>query len=155
MDLIDPTHDSGRPGLLPAAAGTAAMSTREAFAAVLIAGARADGTVSAHEANLIEQEVAAMRLFRDCSPETLQSLFTAIMARIGREGGDAVLRAAAAAIPARLCAPAFAKVIDLLYADGRTPPAEWRFARTLQALLGIDDIVAARVVDVMRIKNAA
>jgi len=154
MEILDPTQDSERPGLQAAAAASAAMSPREALAALLIAGARADGRVSTHEANVIDHEVAAMRLFRGCSPEMLQSMFTAIMARIRNEGGDAVLQAAAAAIPARLSLAAFAKTIDLLYSDGHTD-AEWRFARKLQTLLGIDDVVAARVVDVLRAKNAA
>ena len=43
-------------------------SPREAFAALLIAGARSDGTVSAQEANGIEHVIAGMKLFSRCWP---------------------------------------------------------------------------------------
>ena len=36
--------------------------------ALLIAGARADGSVSAQEANGIEHVIAGMKLFRGCGP---------------------------------------------------------------------------------------
>ena len=43
------------------------LSTQEAFVALLIASARADGSVSVHEANRIEHVVAGMKLFRGLS----------------------------------------------------------------------------------------
>jgi hypothetical protein len=41
-----------------------AMSPQEAFVSLLIASARADGSVSPHEANQIEHVAAGMQLFR-------------------------------------------------------------------------------------------
>ena len=155
MKVFDPMLQGKCPGSPEGAGGAAPMSAREAIAALLIAGALADGSVSPHEANVIEHEVAAMRLFRGCSQETLRSIFATIMARIRDQGVDAVVRAAAAAIPAGLRAAAFAKTIDLLYVDGRRLEAERRFAHDLQVMLCIDDVIAANVVDVLRMKNAA
>ncbi len=129
------------------------ISPREAFVTVLVAAARADGSVSPHEANRIEHAVAAMRLFRGSSHEALQSTFAATVKRIKERGRDAVVQAAAA-IPIDLRSTAFAMAIDLLLADGRSRLSEERFASDLQRLLGIDDQMSARVVEVLTLKNA-
>ena len=123
-------------------------SPREAFVTILIAAARADGSVSPHEANQIEHAVAAMRLFRGSSHEALRSTFAASVKRVKDRGRDAVVQAAAA-IPTDLRSTAFAMAIDLLLADGRS-----RFASDLQTLLGIDDQMSAKVVEVLTLKNA-
>jgi len=147
MELIDTAEPTAR-------AGVDDMSPREAFAALLIGAARADGSVSPHEANRIEHVVAAMKLFRGCSQETLQSMFTTAAERINEHGSDIVVRAAAAAIPTKLRATAYAMAIDLLLADGRTRHREQRFANDLQTLLGVDDNTVAKVVEVLTLKNA-
>jgi uncharacterized tellurite resistance protein B-like protein len=129
-------------------------SPRAAFAALLIAGARADGSVSAQEANGIEHIIAGMKLFRGVGPEALQPMLAKIVKRIENQGGDVVVRTAAAAIPRELTATAFAVVFDLMLSDGWAKWNESRFADELQALLDIDDETAARIMDVIRIKNA-
>ncbi len=129
------------------------MSPREALLTVLIAAARADGSVSPHEANQIEHAVAGMKLFRGSSHEALQSLFAATVKRIKDRGRDAVVTAAAS-IPTDLRSTAFAMAIDLLLADGRSRLSEERFAGELQTLLGVDDQMSAKVVEVLTLKNA-
>jgi uncharacterized membrane protein YebE (DUF533 family) len=155
MKVFDPNRQGEYPQAAETTGRAIPMSPREAIAALLIAGARADGSVSPHEANVIEHDVAAMRLFRGCSQEAVQSIFTGVVARIDATGVDAVVRTAAAAIPAGLRATAFAMTIDLLYADGREFDGETRFALDVQALLGIDDLLAGKVVDVLGMKHAA
>lgn len=130
------------------------MSPREALAALLVAGARADGSVSPLEANRIEHGLASMALFRGCSHDALQSMFGAVVERIKAHGSDTVARAAALAIPTELRGTAFAMAIDLLLADGRTRVKEERFAKELQMMLGIDSDTAAQVVGVLALKNA-
>ncbi len=147
MNLIDKAEVTTQ-------AGVEEWSPREAFAALLIAGARADGTVSAQEANGIEHVIAGMKLFRGVGPEALQPMIAKIIQRIEDHGGDAVVRTAAAAIPKELAATAFAVVFDLMLSDGWAKWNEIRFAGDLQALLHIDDDTAARIMDVITIKNA-
>src|SRR5690242_623877 len=50
------------------------LSPEEALVSLLIASARADGSVSVHEANTIEHVVGGMKLFRDYSGERLQKV---------------------------------------------------------------------------------
>lgn len=84
---------------------------QEAVVALVIAGARADGTVSPSEADRIEHSVAVMRLFRGYSHEALRSIFATAMKRIQRDGSAALLRAASYAIPAELRATVFAMTV--------------------------------------------
>jgi hypothetical protein len=65
-----------------------------------------------------------------------------------------VVRAAAAAIPKELGATAFALTIDLMRSDGRLTANGQRFADELRGLLHVDAKAAARIVDVLTIRNA-
>jgi tellurite resistance protein len=135
-------------------AGTTGLFPQEAFVCLLIASARADGSISPHEANQIEHVVAAMKLFRGSSHETRHGIFTNAGERIEQEGIEAVVRAAAAVIPKELGATAFAIAVDLMLSDGRLTANEQRFADQLRGLLNVDQGTAAKVVDVLTIKNA-
>jgi tellurite resistance protein len=130
------------------------LSLQEAFVCLLIASARADGAVSPHEANQIEHVAAAMKLFRDSSYETRHRLFMGAAERIKQQGIVDVVRAAAAVIPKELGATVFALAVDLMLSDGRLTPNERRLGDELRGLLGLDQGTAAKVVDVLTIKNA-
>jgi hypothetical protein len=130
------------------------LSVREAVVGLLIASARADGSVSPQEANQIEHAIAAMRLFRGCSHEAREAVFVAVAERIKEEGTDRVARAAAAAIPEELRATTFALAVDLMLSGGRFPANEEHFADELRALLGIDADTFVKIIDVLRVKNA-
>ena len=86
-------------------ASTQELSPQEAFVALLIASARADGSVSAHEANSIEHIVAGMRLFRDHRGDGLQKMFTTASEHIRDHGVPSVIQAAAAIVPKEDCPP--------------------------------------------------
>ena len=79
------------------------LSPREAFAAILIAAARADGTVSSVEADRLEQALGSMRLYRDCDRDAMRPLVRELIDVLAAEGDPVVVHAAAAAIP---CPPA-------------------------------------------------
>jgi uncharacterized tellurite resistance protein B-like protein len=153
MEPVDPTESI--PASSAARPRASDITPQEAVATLLIAGARADGSVSPHEANVIEHEIEAMRLFRGCSEETLQSIYAKVMRRISRHGSETIVEKAAAAIPRGLRATVYAKMVDLLLSDGRTPLEEQLFASRIQRLLGIDDHTAAMVNQVLAVKNAA
>lgn len=130
------------------------LSTQEAFVALLIASARADGFVSAHEANRIEHGVAGMNLFRGHSHERLQKVFATAAERIKEHGVPTVVQTAAAIIPKELGATTFAVAIDLMLSGGRLSPKEESFADELRTLLNVERDTAARIVDVLLVKNA-
>lgn len=131
-----------------------ALSSADAFVALLIAAARADGSVSPHEANQIEHVVSLMKLFRGSTLEARHALFMAAADRISAQGADHVVREAVRAIPKELAATAFALAVDLMLADGRLTAREQRFADDLRAALDVDRETAGRIVDVLTIKNA-
>lgn len=130
------------------------LSPREALACLLIASARADGSVSPHEANQIEHVTTAMKLFRGCSYETRQRLFTSTAERINQHGVDAVAHRAAVAVPQELAATVFAVAVDLMLSGGALTASERHFTDQLRALLNVDSETAAKIVDVLTIKNA-
>lgn len=135
-------------------AGARALLAPEALVSLLIAGARSDGSVSPHEANQIEHVVSAMRLFRGSTLETRRTIFTAAAERINEHGADRVIREAVETIPKELAATTFAVALDLMLSDGPLTTNEQRFADDLRAALDVDPDVAARIVDVLTIKNA-
>jgi tellurite resistance protein len=130
------------------------LSTQEAFVALLIASARADRSVSAHEANRIEHVAAAMKLFRGQSHESLQKVFATAAERINEHGIPSVVQAAAAIIPKELRATTFAVAIDLMLSDGQLSPTEEGVADELRTLLNVERDRAAKIVDVLLVKNA-
>ena len=135
-------------------ASTQELSPQEAFVALLIASARADGSVSAHEANSIEHIVAGMRLFRDHRGDGLQKMFTTASEHIRDHGVPSVIQAAAAIVPKELRATTFALAIDLMLSDGRMSPKEEGFADDLRTLLNVECDAATKIIDVLRTKNA-
>jgi tellurite resistance protein len=135
-------------------ASTQPLSAREAFVALLIASARADGSVSPHEANQIEHVASAMKLFRGSTVEARLAVFTAAAERVKDQGTDHVIREAARTIPKELATTAFAVAVDLMLSDGRLTANEQRFADELRATLNIDREMGGRIVDVLTIKNA-
>lgn len=130
------------------------LSPQEAFVALLIAAARADGTVSAHEANTIEHTVSGMKLFRDHGHERLHAVVDAAVERIKQDGLRAVVEKAAAAIPKALAPTMFAVAVDLMLADGRLSENEEHFTDELRAILNVDADEAAKIIDVLMTKNA-
>lgn len=130
------------------------LSTQEAIVALLIASARADGFVSAHEANTIEHIVDGMQLFREHRGEALRKVFSAAADRIKDQGVSTVVPAAAAVVPKELQATAYALAVDLMLADGKLSDKEQEFADELRGLLNVDADRAATIVDVLQTKNA-
>ena len=130
------------------------LSPQEAFVSLLIASARADRSVSAHEANRIEHIVAGMQLFHGHSHEGLQRLFATASERIKEHGVPSVVQAAAAIIPKALRATTFAVAIDLMLSDGRLSSKEEGMMDALRTFLNVDPDTATRIIDVLRTKNA-
>jgi tellurite resistance protein len=130
------------------------LSPQEAFVALLIASARADGSVSAHEANRIEHVVGGMKLFRGQSHEQLQKVFARAAERVSTHGVPSVVPAAVAIIPKELRDTTFAVAIDLMLSDGQLSPKEEAFVDELRTLLNVERDLAGRIIDVLLVKNA-
>jgi uncharacterized tellurite resistance protein B-like protein len=131
------------------------LSPREAFAAILIAAARSDGTVSSVEAARLEQLLASMRLYRDCDAAAVRPLVRELIDVLTAEGDPLVVHAAAAAIPVHLRASVMALAADIILSDGRVRNAEQQFLDDLEHQLSLDASTARTIFDVMLIKNSA
>jgi hypothetical protein len=81
-------------------------------------------------------------------------VFTKAADRIKTHGVPTVVQAAAAGVPAELRPTAFAVAVDLMLSDGQLSPKEERFGDELRALLKVERDTAARIIDVLRTKNA-
>ena len=130
------------------------LSLQEALVSLLIASARADGSVSAHEANSIEHVVAGMKLFRGHSQEGRQKVFATAAERITEQGISSVVQAAAGIVPKDLGVTTFAIAVDLMLSDGGLNPKEEAFVDELRTLLNVERETAGRIIDVLLVKNA-
>ena len=119
---------------------------------LLIASARADGSVSAHEANSIEHVVAGMKLFRGHSHEGLQKVFATVAERITEQGLSSVVQTAAGIVPKELGVTTFAIAVDLMLSVGRVEPQGG--GDELRTLLNVERDTTGRIIDVLLVKNA-
>ena len=67
---------------------------------------------------------------------------------------ETMVTVAAAIVPKELGATTFAVAIDLMLSDGRLSPKEEGFADELRTLLSVEPDTAARIIDVLLMKNA-
>jgi uncharacterized membrane protein YebE (DUF533 family) len=131
------------------------LSAGEAFAAILLAAARADGSVTAAEADRLEGILAGMRLYRDCDRSSLQPLVEQLFDLLAQRGDPVIVHAAASAVPPELKASVMALAADIVLADGGIRSGERQFLDDLQRELELDDEITGKIFDVMIIKNQA
>lgn len=127
----------------------------DAFMALLIASMDASGHVSPEEAARAHHIIWSMRRFRHRSGEAVGRRIERMRTLIEKHGAASVIDAAARKIPARLRGAAFAVAADIVLVDGRMERLEVRFLRGLAADLGLADMTAKTILDVMRVKNSA
>ena len=131
------------------------LTMREAVTAILVAAVAADGTLVEQEAERLNALLPSMRLFRQTSAAHLQRLTETALDIIGSTGPDALLPACAEVIPESLRAPLFALAVELVIVDGEVSQTETRFVDSLKSALGIDDEIAANIIEVLLIKSRA
>jgi hypothetical protein len=90
---------------------------------------------------------------RQAGNGSTQALANRAVALLTEYGLPAILTGCAKVIPLDLRPTAFALATDLALADGRIGDREKAFIDELQVVLRIDDDTAARIIEVMMIKN--
>jgi uncharacterized tellurite resistance protein B-like protein len=131
------------------------LTMREAVTAILVAAVAADGALVEQEAERLNALLPSMRVFRQTSAAHLQRLTETALDIIGSTGPDALLPACAEVIPESLRAPLFALAVELVIVDGEVSQTETRFVDSLKSALGIDDEIAANIIEVLLIKSRA
>jgi tellurite resistance protein len=124
----------------------------EAFAGIIAAAARADGSVLPCEMDRLEHTLNSLPVFRGRSQETIRAMIERVVHR-PPEADGALVREATAALPADLRGTAFAVGIDILLADGRLRASELVFVEELRRLLRLRRSVARKVLGVLGTKN--
>jgi tellurite resistance protein len=158
-------HTANRPprrrvrgGSTPAAAAAAPvgrLSVDEAVIAVLLAAMDANRYVSREELARAHHIIWSMRRYRRKSGTRVGQLIDSMRTIIEEHGALPVIAAATRVIPVRLRAAAYAVAADLVLADGRMDAAERRFLQRLAGEFGITPGSAARILDVILVKNSA
>lgn len=129
------------------------LTVPEGIASILVAAVTVDGAVSPDEAVRIGGVLATSRLLRRAANGSIQGLADRAIALLSEHGLPAVLTGCAKVIPSDLRPTTFALATDLVLADGRIGDREKSFLEELQAVLDIDDGTAARIFEVLSIKN--
>jgi hypothetical protein len=123
------------------------------MASLLVAAVAVDGTVSTEEAARIGGILSTSKVLRQPGNGSTQALANRAIALLTEYGLPAILTGCAKVIPSDLRPTAFALATDLALADGRIGDREKAFIDELQVVLRIDDDTAARIVEVLMIKN--
>ena len=142
-----------RPRRRPAAVEP--LTREEAFVGVAMCAAYADGSMAAEESDEFADQLASVRALQGLDEPALRQALLKVD-RIARKEGDAALLAqAAAALPADLRPTAFYLGVDLVLADDELASEERGFVEALRKALQVPEDVAARIVDVVLLKNRA
>ena len=129
------------------------LSVGEAFTAILLAAARADGRVTSAEANRLEDVLASMRLYCDCGRSAPRPLVEQLIHLLAERGDPVIVYAAAAALPPELKASVLALAADIVLVDGGIRSGERQLLDDLQRELELDNEIAGKIFDVVIIKN--
>jgi len=108
---------------------TRGLTLDEAVIALFIGAMNANDHVAADEAARAHHLIWSTRRFRRRSGDAVGKLIQDMRVLVEESGAEAVVARVVRAIPARLRAPAFAVVVDLLLADGKLDGPERRFLR--------------------------
>jgi uncharacterized tellurite resistance protein B-like protein len=131
-----------------------ALTPPYAFAAIVLGAFNADGRGSQDEVRRANEIFASTRLFRQPHGEAADTVVQRVLHLCETRGADAVASLAARSLPDDLRLPAFTLAVDLVLADGEATAEERTFIDELQARLQISDADAAKIVDVIIIKNS-
>jgi hypothetical protein len=131
-----------------------ALTTRQAFAAIVLGALNSDGRGAPEEKLRINELFNSTRLFRQPSSEPAQAVLERVVDLFNVHGLGVVLAAAAKALPEELRAPVFAIAVDLVLADGQASGEERKFIDGLQGLLQVPDEAALKIIEVILIKNS-
>lgn len=133
--------------------GSNALTAQDAFAAIALISIASDGELAPEENIAMAQALSRMKLYEGWSKEQYAALFKRITTVLRRIGMTGLLGEAAKSITPELKETAFAVASDLTLADGAVEETERTFLKHLQETLGIAEDRAAKIIEVMVIKN--
>jgi len=133
--------------------GEEKLDTKEAFAAVLVAGIAADGYISEEEAQETIGRLLRTKLYEGCTGQELNVVINKLMTILKSGGPNALIGAAKEVLPFELRETAFTNSVDLVLEDGIVTESEKQILEQIQKSLDIPDDTALKIVDIIMIKN--
>jgi hypothetical protein len=131
---------------------TITLSVPEAMTAVVVASVWADGVKSGEESARLTDMLSTSRVVRHAAQNAAEPVTRATML-LTNYGRAPVLAACAAAIPPDMRATAFANAVDLVFADGHVDEREKTYVDDLAGILGIEETLALKIIEVLAIKG--
>lgn len=129
------------------------LDEREAFAAVLLVVMTSDGHISDDEAMGFQALVNRMRLFKSQTGQEFHAMMDKLLGILKRRGSDFLLEKGISFLPPTLYDTAFTVATDLVLSDGVVEAEEKDILYKLKDSLKINDQLAVKIVEVIRIKN--
>jgi tellurite resistance protein len=129
------------------------FNKQEAFLAVALATAAADGNIAEEEAKGIFAYLLQQRMFNGLTQKQLSEMFKKLAKILEQEGVGGLVSIAKSSLPAELRETAFACAVDIALADGVVEDSEKALLEELQQVLSVPDDVGKSILQVMMIKN--
>ncbi|MEO0971001.1 MAG: tellurite resistance TerB family protein [Cyanobacteria bacterium J06639_18] len=129
------------------------FTTMEAFTAIILAATASDGYISQQRADDISSALLRLKLFSDCSSETVAQMLDKLLGILRRDGFNVLFNTAKESLPQNLRETSFAVATDLVLSDSIVSEEERSFLNDLHQALNIDTTTATKIVEIMTIKN--
>jgi uncharacterized membrane protein YebE (DUF533 family) len=129
------------------------LSRAEAFAGVILAAAATDHDITDKEIKCIQVTLSRMRLFEGWSLEQYNAMFNKLTDILNTQEGNALLEMSIDSLPPELYETAFTISVDVVLSDGVVTREERDFISKLQQKLNVGDRLAAKILEVIIIKN--
>jgi phytoene dehydrogenase-like protein len=129
------------------------LTEAEGFAAIALLAVRADGVVVPEEAAGLATTLARMRLYKGWTSAKVSSTLNKLVELLKKEGNDVVLRVAVASLRDELRETAYAVAADLIMADHVVLDLEEVQLQKIQKELGLSKERAARIFEILMVKN--
>lgn len=129
------------------------LGPAEAFVAITLIAVASDGYIADTEAQALSTTLSRMKLFNSYPGDVVRKMIDRLLGIMERQGINALLNTAVAALPHDLQETAFAVATDIVLADGEVTEEEETLLNNLCNALEIPENIALKIIDVMLIKN--
>ena len=131
------------------------LTPAEALVGIALCAAYADGSMGAEEDEALTEELQRCRALRGYDESAIRAAMQKADRILSKEGEGGLLARAAAALGPDLRPTAFCLGADLVMADDELAVEEGSFIERLRRSLDVDPALAAKVLDVLRIRARA
>ena len=129
------------------------LTKEESFLGILIAASASDGHLSNAEYLSISRVFNTSKMFSHFTEMQLKQMHQRILIMLQNDGVGTIIHTAAGTLTQELKETVFAIAIDIVLTDGIVDAKEKEFLDNLQSAIGIEEVLATKIIEVMIIKN--